>query len=517
MADQQAAALEIRALSKGFNGVAVLRGVDLTIRPGEILGLVGHNGSGKSTLVKVLAGIHEADPGSHVSVWGHQVTRTTRLAARMAIIHQDLGLVDRMTVLENIGVSYSYGSRRSWRIDWSEERARCHRLESLLGVEIDLDELVGDLSPSDRAVCAILRGLYSVANSMEPALVVMDEPTAALGYQESRRLLDVVRSLADSGSGVMLITHRLNELKSVSDQIAVLRDGRIVATTPTREITTGRVAELMLGQTVTRAARPAPSGTHTQVRLRVAGLTGSLLRGVSFEVRVGEILGFTGLAGMGQEELPYLLAGGRPTSVGTVEILTGGEDDEPGESFPRAGVALVPGNRQRDGLWLEASAYENLSLPVLKSHVQAGRLRSRAELGRAEELMHEFGVRPVAPAMSTAFFSGGNQQKMLLAKWFQIRPAVLVLEDPTQGVDVGAREDILHLVREAAADGAGVVVCSSDVDELVEVCDRVICLRYGRVEAELAGDQLTAQLLFEASAGQIEMAGPAGNTRKELS
>ena len=497
-------ALGVRSVSKRFGGVHALVDVDFQLRRGEILGLVGENGSGKSTLVKILSGYHTPERGASGEVFGQPLSFPVHNPGELgiAVIHQDLALVDEMTVVENLGVSSGYASSGLRPVRWRQERSRSIELLERFGVDVNPEARVGDLAPAERASVAIVRATRELSGHRQRHVLILDEPTSYLTGAEAERVMRVMRTVADSGSSVIFISHHLHEVVDVADRVVVLRDGRVVADVDTQTTTEARIIAHMLGRELGDfyPARLDPAGT-SDFAMIVEHMAGEIVDDLSFELRHGEILGITGLAGMGQQELPYLVTGVQTPKSGVARRgdgrLLGGS---PGATL-RAGVVLVPGNRQRDGVWLDATAAENISLPVLRGYYRRGWLNGREEATRAKRLMQTFRVQPPIAHQRVANFSGGNQQKIVLAKWLQGEPEVLLLDEPTQGVDAGARKEILEIVRAATEAGAGVAIFSSDLEQLANVCTRVLVLWRGRAAAELVGDEITEDALLRACQG----------------
>jgi ribose transport system ATP-binding protein len=478
--------------------------VSLDLGPGEVLGLVGENGSGKSTLVKTICGYHAPDRGATGEVWGKELSFPVAAdKLGIAVIHQDLGLVDEMSVLENLGIGTGYGARALGRVRWRGERRRCEGELGRFGVSLNPDAMVGTLTPPERAMVGIARAARRLRGREDAdgagdgrQIFILDEPTAYLTKGESDQVMEMIRTVAAGGSSVIFVSHHLAEITSTCDRVLVLRDGRVVGTEPSAGLTEAGLIGLMLGRELASFyPDPPSSGTGEDTILSVSGLTGSIAEDVSFDLRVGEVLGITGLAGMGQQELPYLIAGAKRRTSGSV--LRG---DQPVGETPaaasKAGIALVPGNRRRDGIWPEGSASENLSLPVLGRYYGKGWLRRSQEMGKSRELMETLDVRPLDERMAAKNFSGGNQQKIVLAKWLQGTPEVLLLDEPTQGVDAGARREILQIVKDVAARGTGVAIFSSDLEQLANVCTRVIVMSRGRIVSIVDGASATEDTLL---------------------
>lgn len=492
-------ALTLDNVTMTFGPVRALDSVSLEVGRGEVLGLLGANGSGKSTLIKVLAGFHRAGAGE--AVVGD---RRIRLDARqravrelgIRFIHQDLGLVPSLTVLENL-VLPDLARRSGLRVDWRGRRRRAAELFASYDLDLDPDATVGSISLGQRAMLAIVRAV----GGGRPSILVLDEPTVFLSEAERATLFALVHRLAGQGTGVILVSHDLEEVRDVCDRIAVLRDGRLVGTRPTADLTEQQIIDLMVGPAAAGLRLPA-SEPRGGPAVRITGAAGRILRSTDLEVGRGEVLGLTGLAGSGFEELPYLLYGARPAAGGRAAV-GGVELDLRGLSPVRAlreGVVLIPADRQSDGVVGELPLEDNLSLPVLGRHTRWGGLRRRSIRSTCRGLLRRFQVRPAEPTAPAAHLSGGNQQRAVLAKWLQTEPRVILLDEPTQGVDIAARMDIFRILREAAADGAAVVCASSDHSQLADLCDRVVVFRAGRPVGELYGADLDPRRIHEVCA-----------------
>ena len=511
------AAVALKNVSKSFDGVPVLHGVDLTILPGEIHGLVGENGSGKSTLVKILAGVHTPDRGAEIWLGNQPVSLPVRHALRygLAIVHQDLALVESMSVADNVGISTGFERGLVAPISRQREAQIVHTLAEKIGISLDPECLVSELSPAERSGVAILRALRQLGEGQlgegqlgqgqlgegsRGNVIVLDEPTAALPHGESIRLLELLRNMARSGTAVLYVSHRMHEVLNVCDRISVLRSGHLVATREAARSNAPEIAHLMLGYELGQFYPEKHVSPSRAVRLEVSRLSHGTVSDVSFSAHQGEIVGITGLAGMGQDELPYLLAGGRTRLNGEVRV-DGEKVDGSVRSAKRAGIELVPGNRQRDALWLGGTAMENLTLPLLGKLWRGLRIRSKQERELAESEMRRYSVRPLQPSLEIPKFSGGNQQKIVLARILRQNPRVLLLHEPTQGVDAGAKKEILSVVRSVADAGTSVVVFSSDNEELAQLCHRVFILRYGKISATLAPGEVSEARILSLSQG----------------
>jgi len=490
----------LKNVSKSFEGVRVLEGVDLSILPGEIHGLVGENGSGKSTLVKILGGIHTPDRGSEIFLRGNAMSLPMRNAQRdgLAIIHQDLALVESMSVADNVGISTGFERPMAAPISGRRENKLVRTLAETFGLDLDPERMVSELSPAEQSVVAILRALRQLGEGDSGNVIVLDEPTAALPRSESIKLLDLLRTMADNGTAVLYISHRMHEVLSLCDRISVLRSGKLVATRNAADSTESKIVELMLGYELGEFYPEKRLGSNGGLRLEVTGLSHGNVSDLSFNAHEGEIVGVTGLAGMGQDEIPYLIAGGHTRLHGQVHVNGVKVDGSP-RSAKKAGLELVPGNRQRDALWLGGTAAENLTLPFLSKFWSKFRISSRRERQFAEFEMRRASVRPLLPSLQITKFSGGNQQKVVMARTLHQTPRVILLHEPTQGVDAGAKKEILNVVRQVADDGATVVVFSSDSEEVAQLCHRVYIIRYGSIAAELSPGEVSEDRILSLS------------------
>ncbi|HUA03255.1 MAG TPA: sugar ABC transporter ATP-binding protein [Solirubrobacteraceae bacterium] len=512
--------LLVRGLSKTFGRQRVLWDVDLVVKPGELHGLVGQNGSGKSTLVKILTGIHAADPGATLEVdgtpLGQRVSVATMRAVGLSVVHQTLGLIEDASVLENVRAGHFRGGRWLRRIDWRYERAQVVAVLERLGCTLDLRAPVATLSAEDRATVAIARALQD--HQPGRGLIIFDESTRALTAHSLERFYEQINSVRRAGAAVLLISHRLEEVLSVTDRISVLRDGVITAAgARTEEMTEGELVRLMIGRQLTaarRRARPIPATVDRKpATARVLAASGEVARDVSFDVRSGEVVGLTGLVGSGFEELPYLLSGARSARSGTL-LLADQRLELGGRArvtpFLDAGVALVPERRDHEGLALEETVLENLTLPRVRLRGNAAWTGRGWQHDELRTMVRRLGIRPDRGDVPAATLSGGNQQKVLLAKWLASGPRLLLLHEPTQGVDVGAHADIADAIRATAADGCAVILAGTDAQELASLCDRVLVFRDGQIHAELTGQLDQDSIISATFAGADVFAGASG-------
>jgi ribose transport system ATP-binding protein len=484
--------LSIRGLSKRFGATVALDAVDLDVGAGEIHALVGHNGSGKSTLIKILAGFHRPDPDGTVDVDRTPLDFGSAASSRRAglrFVHQDLGLVHTLNAVENLALGVGFETGRVGRIRWGSERRSARLRMRQLGYDIDVEAPVGALTASERTGVAIARAMH---HARDARVLVVDEPTAMLPRQEAEILFEAIRRVRQSNVGVIYVSHRLDEVFAIADRVTVLRDGRRVGTFPAGELDEPRLVDLMTGgETLTaRSAVDGPARGHAL--LSVTNLCGSVLYDVTFQAHAGEVLGVAGLTGSGRDELLPLLFGAREPCDGTVEVNGSAVAPAQTRAAIAAGIALVPSDRHRDGSVSTLTVRENLVLTDLRRHtVRMGALRRERERSETRKWGASLHIRPADPDAAFTSLSGGNQQKVVLAKWLRLQPRVLLLDEPTQGVDVHAKAIIHRLAREIASTGTAVIVASSDDEELCECCDRVLVLRDGQFAGELQHDQIT--------------------------
>jgi ribose transport system ATP-binding protein len=504
--------LAARGLTKGFGGALALDGVDLTVLPGEVHGLLGENGSGKSTLIKILAGYHAPNAGELV-VNGADVSLPLASGESRALgfefVHQELGLVPSLTVAENLFMSDIAKPSNRFFVSWSRQERVAKDVFKRYGLAIDPTALVADIRPVDRALLAIVRALEGLrALSAEtPTLLVLDEPTVFLPAQEVDLLFDFVRQIAQGGSSVLFVSHDLDEVRQITNRITVLRDGRVAGVVHTAQTSPAELIRLIIGRDLDDAVTTSqPEIESKDVLVEVRELSTRWLHEVSFDLHVGEVLGLTGLVGSGYEDVVYAMFGAIPTERGSLRM--NGADLELSSMVPRMameqGIALVPGDRQNTGTIATLTAAENINLLVLDRFFDRGLLRQRELDRNARTAMSSYDVRPQRPDLEYGSFSGGNQQKAMMAKWQQLDPKVLLLHEPTQGVDIGARQQIWTLIRNTTATSS-TVCASSDYEQLAAICDRVGVIARGRLVGFLRGTDVTrekiADFCLRSSAG----------------
>ena len=470
--------LDIGDLSKTYPGQVALDRAELRVMPGEVHALVGQNGSGKSTLIKLLGGYVKPDHGGDVRFGGAPVdlwTLGADVRRRIRIVHQDLGLVPSLSTVENLGLGHGYHTGFGGRIRWREEVANAQQLLLAFGLAPDVRQPVATLTAAERAAVAIMRALQDWDES-RPSLLVLDEPTASLNRGEVDALFREVRRTAARGAGVLFVTHMLDEVLELADRVTVLRDGRVVAGgEPVASLDERRLVQLIVGRPVAELYPETTPAVGSAV-LEVEQLYGIGLRGVNLKVHAGEVLGIAGLVGSGRETIAGAVYGATPRFAGKVLVNKRKVFATPRDSI-RAGIAYVPADRKAHGLDLQERLHEHVPLPRLGPLQRRGRLRHAAARRESGDWVERLDVQPPLLDRRMEKFSGGNQQKAVLARWLRTDPRVLLLDEPTQGVDVGAKASIYQQIRAAATEGTAVLVASSDSEELVHVCDRVLVLR----------------------------------------
>jgi ribose transport system ATP-binding protein len=499
--------LRLENLSKHFGGTRALDDVSFCVGSREVHGLLGQNGSGKSTLIKVLAGFHEPDPGARLWIGGAEVMLPIPpggfRALGISFVHQHLGLIPSLTVLENLLIGELAVEDR-WRIGWRVEARRAQALFARYGLAIDSSDPVSRLSPVERALLAIVRAFDQLRQARLAAgsqgLLVLDEPTPFLPAADVRELFRLVREIVRDGASVVFVSHDIDEVLEITDCATVLRDGRVAGIFETRSSTKDDVVRMIVGRRVElRRAALTAGGRNGHARVRVQGLDGGSVEGLSLDGGAGEVIGLTGLLGSGYDEVVYLLYGATQAIAGVLEV--GGKRHQLSSMSPThalaAGCVLVPGDRQNAGVVGTLSVLDNVSLPVLEIVTNGWSVRDSRLADNAAMLAECFDVRPTDPALPIDALSGGNQQKVVLAKWLQLKPRLILLDEPTQGVDIGAREQVFGAIRQAAREGACVLCASSDFEQLEAICDRVVIFSRGCAVSELAGDEITKSAIAE--------------------
>jgi ribose transport system ATP-binding protein len=472
--------LSMRGIVKSFPGVRALRGVDLELRGGEVLALMGENGAGKSTLIKVLAGAHPPDAGS-IHLQDREARFTSPLDARragIAVIYQEFNLVPSLTAIENIFLGQE--PARAGFVRRNEERRRAAEVFARLGVAVEPDAPCRELTVAQQQLVEIARAL-----AFDARIVVMDEPSATLTPQEVERLFAIIRDLRTRGIGIIYVSHRLEEVFAIADRVLVLRDGEAIACRPIGEVTRDELIRLMVGRRLEEEF-PRRQVQIGPPRLVVRGLRrGRKVRDVSFEIRRGEVLGLTGLVGAGRTETARLIFGADRKEAGTVELDGRRLDIRSPRDAIRAGIALLTEDRKAQGLVLAQSVRDNFALPNLERFSFLGFVQRRAERQALDRHIEAMRIRLASPEQPARNLSGGNQQKVVLAKWLERNCEVLLFDEPTRGIDVGAKVEIYRLINDLAAAGKAILLISSELPEVLGMSDRILVMHEGRLTGEI--------------------------------
>lgn len=493
--------LKLTGLRKTYPGVVALADLSLEVRPGEIIGVVGENGAGKSTLMKILGGVVQPDRGT-VDIDGVPYAGLTvggSMQAGIAFVHQELNLFDNLDVAANVYIGREPTKAGPLRL---VDNAKLHSI-----VQPYLDLLGANFSPSTQvsALSLAQQQLVEIAKalSFNSRLVILDEPTSSLPIAETEKLLDVMRRLRDQGISIFFISHRLNEIVAVCDRVVVLRDGRMVGTLDKSEISHDAMVKLMVGRDL-RVAYTPPNAPKGKVMLAARNVRTSTYphRDVSLELHAGEILGLAGLVGAGRTELARVLFGIDRTHSG--EIVLDGAPVRFATSADaiKAGIFLVPEDRKGAGILLDLPIYENVSLPNLPAYARGTLVSSDLEKKQAEASKRELDIRSATITVRTGALSGGNQQKVVLAKWLAMKPRVMIFDEPTRGIDIGAKSEIYRLMRGLADRGVAVLMISSDMEEVIGVSDRVAVMHEGRISGVLGRDQFSEENILRLAVGK---------------
>jgi ribose transport system ATP-binding protein len=498
--------LKMKAVSKTFPGVVALDGVDLEVHSGEIVGLAGENGAGKSTLMKILGGIYQPDAGT-LHIDGQQVqVRSVRdsIDKGIGFIHQELNVLDNLDVAENVFL----GREPVWAgplklVDRRNIHARADLFLKRLGVDIPSRTPVKDLSIAHQQMVEIAKALF-----LEARILIMDEPTSSLTLTETARLLEITKELKSQGVSVIYISHRLAEICDLADRVVVLRDGRNAGVLSGQEIDHDRIVRLMVGRDLSRFyAYQATSGGAGYFRVENLRTARYSECSVSFDVRKGEILGLAGLVGAGRSEVAEAIFGVEPALEGNL-FLEGKplKAHSPRDSISH-GIYLVSEDRRKTGLVLEMSVRENITLPSIAEYARAGLIDRAAERLAAAEMCEKLNIKAPSVEVKVANLSGGNQQKVVLAKWLSLSPKLLIFDEPTRGIDVGAKAEIYQLMRQLAASGVAIIMISSDMEEVMGESDRVAVMHEGAITGILERDQCNEEAIMHLAIGHNPIKG----------
>lgn len=499
-------ALTIHGLSKAFGGAVALDDVALDVRTGEVHGLLGQNGSGKSTLIKILSGFHAPEPGGRLTIFGKDVPLP--LAAGqfrdlgMAFVHQHLGLIPSLSVVENMRLS-DFARNHRWRIRWRRECDRVAEIFRHYQLDMDPRTRVADLPQVERCLVAIVRAMEQIAASQSQhggrGILVLDEPTPFLPKTGVDQLFDLVRQVVAKGASVIFVSHDVDEVREITDRATILRDGKVAGTVVTADASHDDFVELIVGRKVQPFHISHEHGLEESVEVGVSHLSGQVVDDLALSVRKGEVLGLTGLIGAGFEEVPAILSGAQKGRSGSL-TLAGQTFDLRHHSPARAiaaGIAYLPADRLAASGAGSLSVVENVALPSIRRFTGPLGLNRTAMARWAKDVTTRHDVRPNRPEMALEQLSGGNQQKVLLAKWLEIGPALLLLDEPTQGIDVGARQQVYEALDHAVNSDTTVICASADYEQLAQICDRVLIFAFGRVIRELKGGDVTKERIAE--------------------
>jgi ribose transport system ATP-binding protein len=491
--------LQMRAMTKEFPGVVALRGVDFEVRRGEVHALLGENGAGKSTLMKILAGAYTADAGEIVfdgEVVGFGAPNEA-LRAGIVTIYQELNLVPQLSIAENIFLGDEPLRPGSPLIDWATAHRRSRELLAQVNLTVDTSTRVGDLGVGQQQLVEVAKALHRAAR-----LIVMDEPTAALSLKEIDELFRVIRQLKAAGVSIVYISHRLEEVFRIADRATVMRDGGIVATVDVARSSVEELIRLMVGRELESALREQVEHARGDELLRVEGLTrNGVFEDVSFSVRRGEIYGLAGVMGSGRTEIARAIFGADPVDSGSVWVDRAKLRLRSPRDAVAHGIALLTEDRKAQGLVLGMSVVHNVSMPVLARLARLGLIPPRSERRLTDRYVEALRIRTPSAEQKVVNLSGGNQQKVVVAKWLATDSRLLIFDEPTRGVDVGAKAELYGLIRQLVLDGKGVIVISSELQELLALADRIGVLRRGRLVAELDGRSATEESVLRAAAG----------------
>jgi ribose transport system ATP-binding protein len=497
--------LEMRGISKRFGGTQALDQVDFSLDRGEVVGLLGENGAGKSTLIKILAGVHRMDQGA-IFIDGKPVTLQTPQDAQrlgIAVIYQELNLTPNQIVAENVFLHHPQRMNgilgKIGIIDHRRRERETAALLAQLGITgLDIRRKVGELSVAFQQLTEIAKAL-----ALEARLIVMDEPTSALPDEEVEHLFEIIRRLRERGLGVVFVSHRLNEVRAICDRIVVLRDGKNAGALPVNEASDDRIIAMMVGRSINNLypKRPATLG---DVVLEVQGLTRrGIIEDISFHLRAGEVVGLAGLVGSGRTEVARAIFGADRIDKGTIRLNGTPVRIRSPQDARNLGIGYVPEDRKVQGLVPGMTVRDNITLAVLRQLARAGHVVDRSVLeGVARRYVHELHLRPPRTDLPVGSLSGGNQQKVVLAKWLAVDLKVLLLDEPTRGIDVGAKAEIHGLIDELAHRGMAILLISSELPEVLAMSDRILVMSEGRLVGELSREEATQERILALASGR---------------
>lgn len=490
----QGAFLEISNVSKTFPGVKALKDVHFDIVPGEVHALVGENGAGKSTLIKILSGVQQPDPGAEIQIQGKKTNLNGTMDAikqGISVIYQDFSLFTNLTVAENIGINENIEKKKTF-LNWKEMNIKAKRALEFLEADIKPKEIVENLSIAKQQMVAI-----ASAVAQDAKMIIMDEPTSALSRQEVEYLYKIIENLKNKNIAIMFVSHKMDELFRVADRFTVFRDGQYVKTVRKDEVNENELVSMMVGRKV-EIKSYANLGEKNKVLLKVEKLCKKgNFKDISFELHIGEVLGITGLVGAGRSELAQTIFGIYQADSGKVymngkEILI----KNPTQALDE-GIAYIPESRQTQGLVLDKTIESNITLPMLKNYTNRwGIVNKKNQRKSVDKWIKMLDVRPDDPEMLAKQLSGGNQQKVVLAKWISTQAKVMIIDEPTNGVDIGAKAEIHEIIRRLADEGTAIIVISSELPEILSISDRVLVMRKGKISGNFDNSDLTQEMIM---------------------
>lgn len=486
--------LQMHKVSKTYPGVKALDGVQIAIKPGEVHALIGENGAGKSTLMKILVGVESADEGAEIEFAGEKVHFSKPIDATLkgiSIIYQDLSLFPNLSVAENICIGRENAGKGYYRVQWKQMKLLAEKTLAELGLKLDVSLPLGKLSIAKQQLVAIARSL-----AFDSKLIVMDEPTSSLSSGEVEHLYNIIEDLRRRGISIIYISHKLKELFTVADRFTVLRDGKFVGSYDKDDMNEDKLISLMVGRKVEIINREENKGGEEVLRVESLSKRGNF-KDISFSLRAGEIIGITGLVGAGRTELAQALFALNKPDSGNIYISGKKVDLKSSGDAVKHKMAYIPESRQTQGLFLRQSIIDNISVTVFGQMLNKfGFIERAREKQLASEYIQILDIRPPLAEMNAGQLSGGNQQKIVIAKWLSTEPKILIIDEPTNGIDIGAKTEIHKLLRRLTNKGIGIIVISSELPEVLAVSDRILVMKQGRISGEIAAAEATQEKIM---------------------
>ncbi|HTG69403.1 MAG TPA: sugar ABC transporter ATP-binding protein [Candidatus Udaeobacter sp.] len=486
--------LQMRKVSKTYPGVKALDGVQIAIKPGEVHALIGENGAGKSTLMKILVGVESADEGAEIEFAGEKVHFSKPIDATLkgiSIIYQDLSLFPNLSVAENICIGRENAGKGYYRVQWKQMKLLAEKTLAELGLKVDVSLPLGKLSIAKQQLVAIARSL-----AFDSKLIVMDEPTSSLSSGEVEHLYNIIEDLRKRGISIIYISHKLKELFTVADRFTVLRDGKFVGSYDKDDMNEDKLISLMVGRKVEVINREENKGGEEVLRVEALSKRGNF-KDISFSLHAGEIIGITGLVGAGRTELAQALFALNKPDSGNIYISGKKVDLKSSGDAVKHKMAYIPESRQTQGLFLRQSIIDNISVTVFDQMLNRfGFIERAREKQLASEYIQILDIRPPLAEMNAGQLSGGNQQKIVIAKWLSTEPKILIIDEPTNGIDIGAKTEIHKLLRRLTNKGIGIIVISSELPEVLAVSDRILVMKQGRISGEIAAAEATQEKIM---------------------